>query len=375
MRQISVEEISSYKKLPFNLYNENGEVIMSAGELITPGKLLKLRYIVNIFSDGDAEIDEIIESDKSLEDYAEEDEDQSIDLQRVQISESDETPEKDRNFPKGEEEDKQYRERENIDYEDNIDEDDRYYPYEDSAYENKLSCLAVRTQQSIKNQFKKAVTSVAKDDIKKSKEIYIDTRDQVVEETLLVVDDLIYKSQLKVYGEHDYVHSLNVAILSTVLAHKLKLSEAQIKDIALAAMLHDIGKLRLPKDILDKQTLTTKESKLIQLHPQIGYRIIKKEMGLPENIAIVALEHHERNDGSGYPYGTSGELISLQSQIIMICDAYDNMTSNRGSIKVKNSKEAIKVLLDGGSRWFTPNILYTFVYMSNYDDNIPLAPQ
>jgi HD-GYP domain-containing protein (c-di-GMP phosphodiesterase class II) len=230
----------------------------------------------------------------------------------------------------------------------------------------------VESQSQIKKQFKRAFNLALNESMEQCKEIYCDVRDVIVEETLSAVNNIIYKSQLKVYGDYNYTHGLNVSISSTLLAHKLGLNDEKIKDIALAAILHDIGKTRIPADIISKPILTAKENKLLQLHPQIGYRIIKREMGLPEHIALVSLEHHEKNDGSGYPYGISSDLISLASQIIMVCDAFDNIISNRGTVKVKNGKEAMRMLLEHGSRWFTPNILYTFIYMSNYNDTLPI---
>ena len=384
MRLISVEEISSYKILPFDLYNENEEIILRAGEEITPGKLLKLRYVSSLYADSTEELEEdVIEYQdvESEQDIIEESTDEDeIYLEEIQIKEP--KRRKSQTKPKDPEKEKLAQEYEKkleetkhkLDYEEGDDEPKSSIPFEHITYENELSCIPVKSQLSIKNDYKRAINTVLRDSAEDSKDIYLDVRDQIVEETLLTIDDLIYKSQLKVYGEYNYTHGINVAVLSTALAYKLKLNDSQIKDVALAAMLHDIGKLKIPKEIVEKQTLTSKESKLIQLHPQVGYRILKKEMRLSESIALVALEHHEKNDGSGYPYGISGEQISLYSQIVMICDVYDNLTSNRGLIKVKNSKEAIKTILDGGSKWFTPWILYTFVYMSNYNDTLPLAP-
>ena len=365
MRLISVEEISGYKILPFNLYNENKEIILSAGEAITPGKLLKLRYVASLYTDAMEELDE-----EYTEIAEEEDLEEEISLDEIQVTEERREKSKGKSIQEYEEDLEKSREIPDLDEDDNS-----RFPFEMTTYENEMSCIPVKAQLDIKNEYKKAIKTVMKAGPQESKDIYFDIRDLIVEETLSTIDDLIYKSQLKVYGDYNYTHGINVSVLSTALAYKLKLTDAQIKDVALAAMLHDIGKLRIPRDIVDKQSLSSKESKLVQLHPQVGYRILKKEMNLSESVALVALEHHERNDGSGYPYGISGEQISLLSQIVMICDAYDNLTSNRGIIKVRNAKEAVKALLDGGSRWFTPSILYTFVYMSNYNDSLPLAPQ
>ncbi len=171
------------------------------------------------------------------------------------------------------------------------------------------------------------------------------------------------------YGDYSYSHGINVAMLSTVLADKLKVGQNLIQEITLAAMLHDIGKFKLPKQVLDKSAPSPAETKLIQLHPRLGYKIIKDELNLSENIAKVALQHHERGDGSGYPYGLSGDRIAFESHIVMVCNIYDDLTSGKSPIKVRNSKEAIKILLEIGSKWFRTDVLYTFVHMTNYNDN------
>jgi HD-GYP domain-containing protein (c-di-GMP phosphodiesterase class II) len=158
-------------------------------------------------------------------------------------------------------------------------------------------------------------------------------------------------------------------MLSAVLADKLKISQKIIQEKTLAAMLHDIGKIRLPKQVLEKTALSQSETKLIQLHPRLGYKIIREELNLSENIARVALQHHERGDGSGYPYGLSGEKIAFESHIVMVCNIYDDLTSGKSPIKVRNSKEAIKLLLEIGSKWFRTDVLYTFVHMTNYNDD------
>lgn len=361
LRKISVEELTNFKTLPYNLYNDFGDIVLSAGEAITPGKLLKLRYITTLYTDDIETFDPNVErTEPALDEELDLFPSGDINTDELDIEAVKTRLDKERAFFTELEDEKEKEKKQFDDL------------YDDGYIENETNCLPIMFQKEAKSQFRKAFELAQKRDSDKSRDIYQEIRDKIVEETLYVVDDVVYKSQLKIYGDYHYAHSLNVSILSTVLAYKLGLPESQIKDIALAAMVHDIGMIRIPKEITDKPLPSTKETKIIQLHPQIGYRIIRKELGLPENIAVVALEHHERNDGSGYPYGISGDLISLASQIVMVCDVYDTITSNRGPIKVKNSKEAIKNMLDGGSKWFTPKILYTFVYMSNYNDTLPL---
>jgi len=119
---------------------------------------------------------------------------------------------------------------------------------------------------------------------------------------------------------------------------------------------------------MEKTTLSQQDNKIYATHTQIGYKILKNEMKLPEEICLVALEHHENNDGSGYPFKLSGEQISPLARIVGLCSFFDDLTSNRTSYKIKNTKEALRVMLEVGSRRFFPQILYQFVNMFNYND-------
>ena len=348
MKIISVDELITQKILPFDLYNEDGEKIFNAGEVLTPGKLLQLRYISVLYRE------EFVDEDE--EEFAEESE-EYID---------------DEDFEEDKTEKKRPSSRIKEDYDSPVKTKEEKQRSLETEFENEICCIPVKIQKDIKSTYKKAMDASLKEGVIPNSTLYVDARDRIVDEIMPMMDDVLYKSQLKVYGDYDYSHGVNVSIFSTALAYKLKFNDTQIRDIALAAMLHDVGKTRIPKDILDKNPLSVKETKLVQLHPQIGYKIIKKEMGLPDHIAKVALEHHERNDGSGYPYGISGDWISIPSQIIIVCDVYDALTSNRGHIRVKNAKEAMKAMMEIGSKWFMPNILYTFIHMSSYNDTTPL---
>ena len=84
-----------------------------------------------------------------------------------------------------------------------------------------------------------------------------------------------------------------------------------------------------------------------------------------------ALQHHEKSDGSGHPYGIPKELISIESHVISICDVYDNLISGKGPIRIKDSRDAIKYLLEVGTKHFKSDVLYTFIHMTNYNEIAP----
>ena len=174
-------------------------------------------------------------------------------------------------------------------------------------------------------------------------------------------------SQIRFLGEYEICHPLNVAILSGLIAKKLEYSGIQIDNVVLAGLLHDIGKLEIKLGD-GSPLLSTHEDEMVE-HTNIGYEIIKKRLHLSEEIAKVALEHHENNDGSGYPQGISSDYISEVAQIINVTNYYDNLACNRTPTHVTNNKEALRAMLELGSRRFSVKMLYTFVHMYSYDDH------
>ncbi|MDD7403337.1 MAG: HD domain-containing protein [Butyribacter sp.] len=136
---------------------------------------------------------------------------------------------------------------------------------------------------------------------------------------------------MKGYDDVTYVHSLNVALLSNVIGKIAmpKISKEDLDVLTLAGLLHDIGKMMIPDDVLlKKDRLTISEFNIIKTHVLHGNNILKN-MDLDPRIAEVAMRHHERCDGSGYPGGYHGDQISPFAKIVAIADTYDAMTSDR----------------------------------------------
>lgn len=124
-------------------------------------------------------------------------------------------------------------------------------------------------------------------------------------------------------------HQRRVAELATAIAREMKLPEEQVNGIHLAAIIHDLGKIHVPAEILSKPgRLNAIEFQLIQMHPQEGYNILK-DVKFPWPIATIILQHHEKLDGSGYPQGLKGEQILLEAKIIAVADVVEAMSSHR----------------------------------------------
>ena len=124
-------------------------------------------------------------------------------------------------------------------------------------------------------------------------------------------------------------HQRRVADLARSIAHEMGLPEDQVDGLRMAGIVHDLGKIAVPAEILSKPTkLTDLEFALIKVHPQISYDILK-DIDFPWPVAEIVLQHHERMDGSGYPQGLKGENILLEARILMVADVVEAIASHR----------------------------------------------
>lgn len=156
-------------------------------------------------------------------------------------------------------------------------------------------------------------------------------------------------------------HALRLAELSKRVAAKLSLSQKEMDELEILAMLHDIGKVGIDDRILNKPgKLTEEEWVIMKRHPEIGYRIAMASPEL-EGIADFILSHHERWDGKGYPRGLAGEQIPLLSRIISVADAFDAMTEDRVYRKAMTREVAIKEISDNAGTQFDPKIVDLFI--------------
>ncbi|MEN6412507.1 MAG: HD-GYP domain-containing protein [Veillonellales bacterium] len=163
------------------------------------------------------------------------------------------------------------------------------------------------------------------------------------------------------YDPYTATHSLNVKKLSVELATRLNLSPKMINDISTAALLHDIGKMKISKNILTKSgKLSTFEYEIIKQHSEYGYQILNNLDQL-KDIANAVLYHHEKFNGTGYPTRKSGETIPLISRILAISDVYDAITSDRCYRIAMSQENALKVIWDGRGTAFDPLLVDTFL--------------
>jgi len=149
-----------------------------------------------------------------------------------------------------------------------------------------------------------------------------------------VIDDspgvMLPLAPLKQHDEYTFVHTVNVAILSVALGEAMGFDAHTCHELSIAALLHDVGKQAIPREILDKQgRFTEEEFRVMQLHTTEGARLLLNTPGVPELAPIVAYEHHVRMDGTGYPRMPRGWKLNLASRIVQMADVFDALRTTR----------------------------------------------
>lgn len=171
-----------------------------------------------------------------------------------------------------------------------------------------------------------------------------------------------YLMELKNYDDYTYTHCVNVAFFAMLIAKWMRLPKHKILEIIQAGALHDIGKMKIPGDILNKcGKLTSEELQIMKAHTTLGYEMLKKSTCIEDRIKDAVLMHHERLDGSGYPSGTSADNLGEYAKIIAVADVYDAMTSDRPYRKRMSPFEAFHEFIKMGASAFDFSIVKAFL--------------
>lgn len=175
-------------------------------------------------------------------------------------------------------------------------------------------------------------------------------------------DAILWLTQLKNKDEYTAQHSLNVCVLSIVLGRHIGLSEANLNNVGLCGLMHDVGKMCVPLDILNKPgKLDDDEMRIMQSHTSLGYELLKSSQGMFIGAVNTALTHHERIDGKGYPHQLNGMGLSLYTKIVTIADMYDAITSDRVYQDGRTHLEATKIMFDMSGKNLDENLFIKFV--------------
>lgn len=224
--------------------------------------------------------------------------------------------------------------------------------------------VRVESVKKIKDTFETMKTS---DDIAKSF-IFDRTGEKmmgVVRNILREVQDhnevISLLSDVFTYDDYIFTHSLNVTIYALALGSKLGLPPRQLEELGFGAILHDVGKMLVPRDILLKpDKLSYPEYLQIQEHAEAGFNILRKAPTVPLVAAHCAYQHHERLDGSGYPRGLVEKDIHFYAKILAIADVFDAVTSNRVYRKAMLPHEGLEILYAGSGTLFDHDLIQAF---------------
>ncbi len=173
---------------------------------------------------------------------------------------------------------------------------------------------------------------------------------------------LISLARLKNKDEYTYMHSVAVCALMVSLACQLNLDDEQIRQAGLAGLLHDVGKMMIPPEILNKSgKLTNAEFNMIKNHPQEGHKLLLEGIDICDVALDVCLHHHEKVNGSGYPDQLADEQISLYSKMGAVCDVYDAITSDRPYKNGWEPADSIKKMAKWSDGHFDKRVFQAFV--------------
>lgn len=221
------------------------------------------------------------------------------------------------------------------------------------AVQNKINQLKVEDRAKVRLQ-----ESVRKRVAEGIQYLYNDTEsDNFTDATKSITDDLMKAitdndaiavdiSALKVSDEYTFKHSVDVATMSMIVARQYGLTDSQVYEIGISGLLHDIGKSKIPNEILNKAgRLTDEEFALMKRHSLFGYEILKQKDNLSNSIKMGVLQHHEKNNGKGYPLGVTEDKINLYAKIISVADIYDALVTERPYKNAFTPRDAVEMIM------------------------------
>jgi putative nucleotidyltransferase with HDIG domain len=169
-------------------------------------------------------------------------------------------------------------------------------------------------------------------------------------------------SGIQAKDDYTYRHNIGVGVISTMIGKWLGLTGEELSLLTLAATLHDVGKVKIEDDILNKPgQFTDEEYATMKQHTIFGYELLRKEKDIPERVALVALQHHEREDGTGYPNGLTGNRIDYFSKIVGVADIFHAMTSKRIYKDAMPLYQVMQQMTEEGFGRLEPRICQLFV--------------
>lgn len=181
-------------------------------------------------------------------------------------------------------------------------------------------------------------------------EDFADASKSIASELLKAIDDndalAVDISMLKVSDEYTFKHSVDVATMAMIVAKKMGYSEEEVYDIGVAGLLHDLGKAKVPPEILNKPgKLTEEEFEIMKKHSIHSYNILKENKGIKDSVKLAVLQHHEKINGQGYPMGLEASQICKFAKILTVVDIYDALVTERPYKAAFTQRDAVEMLM------------------------------
>ncbi len=203
-------------------------------------------------------------------------------------------------------------------------------------------------------------------DVRLGKQIELEQIDPMVEQMTASIlrnkDALLSLCRIKNKDDYTFLHSISVGALLISFAHGLNLGRDTIKLLGIGGILHDIGKTKVPDEVLNKPgKLTEEEFLIMKSHVVLSRDILAETPGIAQASLDVAAQHHERFDGSGYPLGLKGPEMSVYGQMASIVDVYDAITSDRCYHKGMEPTDALRKMFEWSKFHFNPELIHTFI--------------
>ena len=185
--------------------------------------------------------------------------------------------------------------------------------------------------------------------------------DSILDEILSRRIDIMNVKDIRMQDEQIFAHSVNVCVMAIALATKLSLPIMKIKNIAMGALMHDLGKAFIAPSILNKSDLTKEEMIELKKHPVIGYNMVKEDNETTAITKIAILMHHEHFNGSGYPMGLAGDKIHYSARILTICNEFDAAINDPKNSNFLQTTDAVEYLIGASGHIFDKAMVDEFI--------------
>lgn len=215
-----------------------------------------------------------------------------------------------------------------------------------------------RTRMS---QMTKKILFDTKSDKKLQERIIKQAVNDVIDEIIQNRDALIHLTEIRSLEDNTFGHSVNVCVLSVLTGVSIGYDQLKLKELGMGALLHDVGKAKLPDEINNAKELSEQDYQLYQKHCEYGREILKNTENISIRASQVAFQHHERYDGSGYPRGISGKEIFEFARIVAIADVYDTLAGYYPHRKRMFPHEVLELIKSKQGSDFDPEIVASFI--------------